>query len=93
SQVISNDTARAILEALTDESMSTSDIAEKLGIPLTTVQYMDQDTWASWAVIGIDTTTWDWQIAGPHWFMKVPAHGITSQVPGGRLPGSNSLLR
>lgn len=56
-------------------------------------KYMDQDTWASWAVIGIDTTTWDWQIAGPHWFMKVPAHGITSQVPGGRLPGSNSLLR
>lgn len=39
SQVISNDTARDILGALSDESLSTSDVAEKLGIPLTTAQY------------------------------------------------------
>jgi len=39
SQVISNDTARAILGVLSDEPLSISDIAETLGIPLTTVQY------------------------------------------------------
>ena len=39
SQVISNDTAREILGALTDEPQSTTDVAEKLGIPLTTAQY------------------------------------------------------
>ncbi|HDS46294.1 MAG TPA: ArsR family transcriptional regulator [Methanomicrobia archaeon] len=39
SQVISNDTARAILETISDAPRSTTEIAEKLGIPLTTVQY------------------------------------------------------
>jgi DNA-binding transcriptional ArsR family regulator len=39
SQVISNDTARDILETISDAPRSTTEIAEKLGIPLTTVQY------------------------------------------------------
>jgi len=39
SQIISNDTARNILEAIASEPLSASLIAEKLGIPLTTVQY------------------------------------------------------
>ncbi|MBK5191049.1 MAG: helix-turn-helix transcriptional regulator, partial [Methanosarcinales archaeon] len=39
SQVISSDTARNILEVLASTSRSASEIAEKLGIPLTTVQY------------------------------------------------------
>jgi len=39
SQIISNDTARNILEAIASESLSASRIAEKLGIPLSTVQY------------------------------------------------------
>jgi len=39
SQIISNDTARNILEAIASEPLSASEIAEKLGIPLTTVQY------------------------------------------------------
>ncbi len=39
SQVISSDTARNILEALASTPRSASEIAEKLGIPLTTVQY------------------------------------------------------
>ena len=38
-QIISNDTARNILEAVASEPLSTSEIAEKLGIPLSTVQY------------------------------------------------------
>ncbi|NQE04746.1 hypothetical protein C5S32_02640 [ANME-1 cluster archaeon GoMg1] len=38
-QIISSDTARNILEAVTSEPLSTSEIAEKLGIPLSTVQY------------------------------------------------------
>ena len=39
SQIISNDTARNILEAIASESLSASRIADKLGIPLSTVQY------------------------------------------------------
>jgi DNA-binding transcriptional ArsR family regulator len=39
SQVISSDTARNILDALASTPRSASEIAEKLGIPLTTVQY------------------------------------------------------
>ena len=39
SQVISSDTARNILEALASTPRSASEIAEKLGIPLSTVQY------------------------------------------------------
>ena len=39
SQVISSDTARNILEAIASTPSSASEIAEKLGIPLTTVQY------------------------------------------------------
>jgi len=39
SQIISSDTARAILEVIASAPRSTTEIAEKLGIPLTTVQY------------------------------------------------------
>jgi DNA-binding transcriptional ArsR family regulator len=39
SQIISSDTARDILEAIASAPRSTSEIAEQLGIPLTTVQY------------------------------------------------------
>ena len=39
SQIISNDTARDVLEAIASKPLSASEIAEKLGIPLTTVQY------------------------------------------------------
>ncbi len=38
-QIISNDTARNILEVIASKPLSASEIAEKLGIPLTTVQY------------------------------------------------------
>ena len=38
-QTIANDTARQILELLADSAMSTSAIAKKLDIPLTTAQY------------------------------------------------------
>lgn len=57
SQVISNDTARTILGALTDESMSTSDIAEKLGIPLTTVQYNIEKLMDS-GLVKVERTKW-----------------------------------
>ena len=39
SQIISNDTARNILEAIASEPLLTSELAEKLRIPLSTVQY------------------------------------------------------
>lgn len=39
SQIISNDTARNILETIASKPLSASEIAEKLGIPLSTVQY------------------------------------------------------
>lgn len=39
SQIISSDTARDILDALASAPRSTTEIAEQLGIPLTTVQY------------------------------------------------------
>ena len=38
-QVITNDTARQIIELLADHSMSVSDIAHKLDVPLTTIKY------------------------------------------------------
>jgi predicted transcriptional regulator len=38
-QVITNDTAREVMELLADQPMSISDIANKLDIPLTTVKY------------------------------------------------------
>jgi len=38
-QVVSSDLARRILEVLADAPMSTSQIAEKLSLPLTTIQY------------------------------------------------------
>lgn len=38
-QIISNDTARNILETLASKPLSASELAEKLSIPLTTVQY------------------------------------------------------
>jgi DNA-binding transcriptional ArsR family regulator len=39
SQIISNDTARNVLEAIASQSLSASQIADKLDIPLSTVQY------------------------------------------------------
>ncbi|RLG35843.1 hypothetical protein DRN98_00315 [Methanosarcinales archaeon] len=39
SQVIANDTARDILDLLADEPLSSTEISERLDIPLTTVQY------------------------------------------------------
>jgi predicted transcriptional regulator len=38
-QTVSNDTAMEIMELLAEGPMSTSNVAEKLGIPLTTAQY------------------------------------------------------
>lgn len=38
-QVITNDTAREIMELLAEHSMSASDIANKLTVPLTTIKY------------------------------------------------------
>ena len=38
-QVITNDTARQIMELLAEDSMSASDIATQLGVPLTTIKY------------------------------------------------------
>jgi len=38
-QVISNDTARKIIELLADAPLSASDIAERLSTPLTTIVY------------------------------------------------------
>ncbi|MCL7475629.1 MAG: helix-turn-helix domain-containing protein [Methanosarcinales archaeon] len=38
-QVITNDTARQIIELLADQSMSVSDMAQKLDVPLTTIKY------------------------------------------------------
>jgi predicted transcriptional regulator len=38
-QVISNDTARKIIELLADAPLSASDIAERLHTPLTTIVY------------------------------------------------------
>ena len=38
-RTLSNDSARQVLELLADKPMSASDIAEQLGIPLTTVKY------------------------------------------------------
>jgi len=38
-QTVSNDTAMEIMELLADGPLSTSNVAEKLGIPLTTAQY------------------------------------------------------
>jgi len=38
-EALNNDTARKILEVLSEEALSTSQIAEKLNLPLTTVQY------------------------------------------------------
>ncbi|MDY6966904.1 MAG: helix-turn-helix domain-containing protein [Halobacteriota archaeon] len=57
SQVISNDTARAILGALTDEPLSTSDVAEKLGIPLTTAQYNIEKLMES-GLVKVEKTKW-----------------------------------
>ena len=57
SQVISNDTAREILGVLTDEPLSTSDIAEKLGIPLTTVQYNIEKLMDA-GLVKVDRTKW-----------------------------------
>jgi len=39
SQVLSNDTARRILEVLAEAPLSASEVAARLGLPLTTVQY------------------------------------------------------
>ena len=38
-QVITNDTARQIMELLAEQSMSASDIAKQLDVPLTTIKY------------------------------------------------------
>ncbi|MEA1905612.1 MAG: helix-turn-helix domain-containing protein [Euryarchaeota archaeon] len=38
-QTLSNDSARQVLELLTDKAMSASEIAKELDIPLTTVKY------------------------------------------------------
>ena len=39
SQVLANDTARKILDFISDESLSSSQISKRLSIPLTTVEY------------------------------------------------------
>lgn len=56
-QVISNDMARGILELLADTPLSASDIAERLGAPLTTVKY-NIDNLESVGLIRVDTVKW-----------------------------------
>ncbi|HIH44372.1 MAG TPA: helix-turn-helix transcriptional regulator [Candidatus Methanoperedenaceae archaeon] len=56
-QVISNDMAREILELLADTPLSASDIAERLGAPLTTVKY-NIDNLESVGLVRVDTVKW-----------------------------------
>ncbi|MEA1945451.1 MAG: winged helix-turn-helix domain-containing protein [Euryarchaeota archaeon] len=56
-QTLSNDSARQVLELLTDKPMSASDIAEQLDIPLTTVKY-NLDALIESGLITIKQTRW-----------------------------------
>ncbi len=56
-KVLSNDSARQVLELLADTPMSASDIAEKLEIPLTTVKY-NLDALIDSGLIKVKETKW-----------------------------------
>ena len=32
--------------------------------------YVDEDTWAPWAVLGVNLQTREWEVGGPWWFKK-----------------------
>ncbi|HIE32311.1 MAG TPA: ArsR family transcriptional regulator, partial [Methanosarcinales archaeon] len=56
-KVLSNDSARQVLEMLADKPMSASDIAEELEIPLTTAKY-NLDALIESGLIKVKETKW-----------------------------------
>lgn len=56
-QILSNDKAMKVLEILTDKPMSATDVAEKLGMPLTTVKY-NIDALVEVDLIKVKQTKW-----------------------------------
>jgi len=56
-QILSNDKAMKVLEILTDKPMSATDVAEKMGMPLTTVKY-NIDALVEVDLIKVKQTKW-----------------------------------
>ena len=56
-KVLSNDSARQMLELLVDKPMSASDVSEELGVPLTTVKY-NLDALIDAGLIKVKETKW-----------------------------------
>ena len=77
-QTLSNDSARQVLELLADKSMSASDIAEELDIPLTTVKY-NLDALIESGLITIKHTKWS--VKGRKIKIYAPAHKLIVVVP------------
>ncbi|NIA09514.1 MAG: helix-turn-helix domain-containing protein [Nitrospiraceae bacterium] len=77
-QTLSNDSARQVLELLADKPMSTSEIAEELDTPLTTVKY-NLDALIESGLITIKQTKWS--AKGRKIKIYAPAHKLIVVVP------------
>ena len=77
-QTLSNDSARQVLELLTDKAMSTSEIAKELDIPLTTAKY-NLNALIESGLITIKQTRWS--VKGREIKIYAPAHKLIVVVP------------
>jgi predicted transcriptional regulator len=77
-QTLSNDSARQVLELLTDQAMSASEIACKLDTPLTTVKY-NLNALIESGLITIKQTKWSSK--GRKIKIYAPAHKLIVVVP------------
>ncbi len=77
-QALSNDSARQVLELLTDKPMSASEIAEELNIPLTTVKY-NLDALIESGLTVVKQTKWSTK--GRKIKIYAPAHKLIVVVP------------
>jgi len=78
-QTLSNDSARQVLELLTDKPMSASEVACELDTPLTTVKY-NLNALIESGLITIKQTKWS--IKGRKIKIYAPAHKLIVVVPG-----------
>ena len=77
-QTLSNDSARQVLELLTDKPMSASEIACELGAPLPTVKY-NLNALIESGLITIKQTRWS--VKGREIKIYAPAHKLIVVVP------------
>ncbi|WP_406656176.1 helix-turn-helix domain-containing protein [Methanolobus sp. ZRKC2] len=88
-QILSNDRAMKVLEILTDMPMSATDVAEKMGTPLTTIKY-NIDALVEADLIKVKQTKWSKK--GREIKIYEPVQKIIVVAPGSMKGDKSSIL-